>query len=307
MRLLRRIVMRLLTGLLVMWLSATVAFLALHAMPGSIADVLAGELNYPGVREAIAAEWGLNRSVPVQYLDFIGKIARGDLGTSYVLQAPVTHIVASQILPTVELALSAGFIAVIIAVVLAVATAGRGGATRVAISGAEMALVSIPVFWSGFLLLIVFSFTFSLFPVSGADGLRALVLPAITLALPTAGLLTQVLRKAMEKALEQPFAITVRARGVGELALRTRHMLRHAALPAMTLGGWLLGGLLGGAVITEKVFGRPGLGSLTLTAVTSEDVPVVMAVVLLAAFVHVVISTFLDITQIILDPRMRES
>jgi len=123
--------------------------------------------------------------------------------------------------------------------------------------------------------------------------------------LPTAGLLAQVLREAIEKALLQPFAVTIRSRGVGETAIRLRHMLRHALLPAMTLGGWLVGGLLGGAVITEKVFGRPGLGSLTLSAVTTQDVPVVLAVVLLAAFVHVVISTLLDIAYIAVDPRLR--
>ncbi|MEJ1976988.1 MAG: ABC transporter permease [Acetobacteraceae bacterium] len=302
---LKRILTRLLTGLGVMWLAVTAAFLALHALPGRIEDVLAGDMNYPGLHEAIASEWGLDRSLPVQYGDFIGKIASGDLGTSYVMREKVSLILASELLPTVELALLAGFLAAAVAVALAVATAGRGQVARGVASAVEMLLTSSPVFWIGILLLMVFSFHFRLFPVSGADGWRAIVLPTITLALPTAGLLTQVLREAMEKTLDQPFVTTARARGLGETAVRLKHVLRHALLPAMTLGGWLVGGLLGGAVITEKVFGRPGLGSLTLSAVSTQDIPVVLAVVLLAAFIHVVISTLLDITYIVVDPRLR--
>jgi peptide/nickel transport system permease protein len=303
---LRRIFARLATGLAVMWLSVTVAFLALHALPGRIEDVLVGDMNYPGLKEAVAQEWGLDRPLTTQYVDFVGRIATGDLGTSYVMRAKVSGIIASQIMPTVELAVLAGLIAAAMAATLAVATSGHGAIARGIASGLEMILTSSPVFWIGFLLLMLFSFQLRLFPVSGGDGWRAIVLPAITLALPTAGLLAQVLREAMEKALEQPFAITIRSRGVGETTIRIRHMLRHALLPAMTLGGWLVGGLLGGAVITEKVFGRPGLGTLTLSAVTSQDVPVVLAVVLLAAFTHVVISTLLDIAYILVDPRLRQ-
>jgi peptide/nickel transport system permease protein len=169
----------------------------------------------------------------------------------------------------------------------------------------ELVFASTPVFWLGILLLMAFSFTLPWFPVSGDAGPAALVLPAVTLALPTAGLLAQVLREAMEKTLEQPFVVTVRARGLGEWRVRTRHVLRHAALPVMTLGGWIIGGLLGGAVITEKVFGRPGLGTVTLNAVLSHDVPIVLAVVLLAAFVHVAASTLLDLLHVWIDPRMK--
>ncbi len=300
-----RILSRLLTGLLVAWASVSATFIALHALPGRIQDILAGDLEYPGLREAIAAEWGLDRSLPAQYLDFIARIATGDFGTSYVLRQPVMDVVGSQLLPTVELALAAGVLAVVLAGLIALVTAGRGPLARETASLLELLFASTPVFWLGILLLMAFSFTLRWFPVAGADGWKALVLPAITLALPTAGLLAQVLREAMEKTLNQPFVITVRSRGVGELALRFRHVLRHALLPATTLGGWLIGGLLGGAVITEKVFGRPGLGTVTLGAVLTHDVPVVLAVVLLAAFVHVAASTLLDILYVVIDPRLR--
>lgn len=301
----RRAASRLGASVVVAWGSTTAAFFALHALPGNIADILAGDLDYPGLREAIAAEWGLDRSLPAQYFDFLRRIASGDFGTSYELRTPVAKVVASQLWPTVHLAVSAGILALLIAVVVATLTSAQGRAARALASFVELVFASTPVFWLGILLLMAFSFTLQWLPVSGDEGWASLVLPAITLALPTAGLLTQVLREAMEKTLDQPFVVTVRARGLSEWGLRVRHVLRHAALPVMTLGGWLIGGLLGGAVITEKVFGRPGLGTVTLNAVLSHDVPVVLAVVLLAAFIHVAASTLLDLLYVLIDPRLK--
>ncbi|QGZ64728.1 ABC transporter permease [Paraburkholderia acidisoli] len=308
---LRQVAARLLTGLLVLWLAASAAFVTVHALPGRIEDVLAGDLSYPGLREAIAAQWGLDHSLLWQYGQFVLRLLHGDLGTSFVLQQPVSAVIVSQLWPTAQLAGSAGVLAVLLALGVATATAGASHAgglgawsARIASAG-ELVCTSTPVFWGGLLLLIAFSFHWRLFPVSGAAGWRSLVLPAVTLALPTAGMLSQVMREALDAAFERPFVTTVRARGVSEAGLRVGHLLRHALLPVVTLGGWLIGGLLGGAVITEKLFGRPGLGSITLDAVTSQDVPVVLAVVLLAAFVHVVISTALDIAYLFIDPRLR--
>jgi peptide/nickel transport system permease protein len=301
----RNLLVRLGSSVVVLWLSVTAAFIALHSLPGKIADILAGDNEYPGLREAIAAEWGLDKSLPEQYLDFVGRLLHGDLGTSYVMRQSVGSVLQSQLWPTVQLALAAGVIAATFAIVVALLTAGRSALGRKVASTLELVLTSTPVFWIGILLLMLFSFHWRFFPVSGAGGWNALVLPAITLALPTAGILAQVLREAMEKALEQPFVTTVRARGLSETRVRSAHVLRHALLPIVTLGGWLVGGLLGGAVITEKVFGRPGLGTVTLNAITSQDVPVVLAVVLLAAFIYVVISTLLDIAYLFIDPRLR--
>jgi peptide/nickel transport system permease protein len=317
----RAIVTRVLTGLVVLWGAASATFLALHALPGRIEDVLAGDLSYPGLREAIAAQWGLDHSLPLQYGHFLLQLLHGDLGTSYVMQQPVSAVLASQLWPTLALASAAALLAIVLSFIIACATAGMGSNTFQfgdasrgpslgawvggSASAVEQVLTSTPVFWLGLLLLIAFSFHWHWFPVSGAGGFSALVLPAITLALPTAGMLSQVMRESLERALTQPFATTVRARGASEWRLRVRHALRHALLPVLTLGGWMIGGLLGGAVITEKLFGRPGLGTVTLDAVTSQDVPVVLAVVLLAAFVHVVISTFLDIAYLFVDPRLR--
>ena len=301
---LKKIIVRLLSSLLVLWLAASATFAAIHALPGRIEDVLAGDLSYPGLREAIAAQWGLDHSLGWQYSHFLVRLLHGDLGTSYVMQQPVTEVLGSQVWPTVQLAVAAGLLAFAVAITVATLTAGRGAWSIRIASVLELAFTSTPVFWLGMLLLILLSFQWRLFPVSGAAGWRSLVLPAVTLALPTAGVLSQVMREALEQALDQPFVTTIRARGVGELALRVRHVLRHALLPAVTLGGWLIGSLLGGAVITEKMFGRPGIGTVTLNAVMSQDLPVVLAVVLLAAFIHVAISTLLDVAYLFIDPRL---
>lgn len=301
----RPVITRVASSLMVIWLSVSAAFVALHSLPGNIADILAGDTEYPGMREAIAAEWGLDKSLPEQYLDFIGRLIHGDLGTSYIMRLPVSDVLGSQLWPTIQLALSAGALAIVLSILLSLGTAGRSPLLRKIASIFELICTSTPVFWIGILLLMMFSFQLRLFPVSGANGWKSLVLPTITLALPTVGLLAQVLRESMEKVLEQPFVTTIRARGLSETRLRAGHVLRHGLLPIVTLGGWLIGGLLGGAVITEKVFGRPGLGTVTLNAITAQDVPVVLAVVLLAAAIYVSISTLLDIACLFIDPRLK--
>jgi len=195
----------------------------------------------------------------------------------------------------------------VLAVLVALVTAGRGPWARRAVSTAELLAVSVPTFVIGIVLLSVFSFTLGWFPVSGAQGPASLVLPALTLALPITGVLGQVLREGLEKALEQPFAVTARARGLTERALVLRHALRHATLPAATLVGWFVAQLLTQAIITETVFGRPGVGRVVLQAVTGGDMPVVMAVVILSAVVFVTVSTVLDLLYRVIDPRLRSS
>jgi peptide/nickel transport system permease protein len=299
-------VRRLGAGMVVLWAAATAAFVILHSMPGNIADILAGQETSPELRAAIAADWGLDDPLIVQYGHWLGDLVRGDLGTSYVLRQPVTEVVGDQLPATILLAVVAMVLAVVLALVAAVTTAGRGRVARAVASALELVATSVPVFWLGILLLLVFSFTLPWFPVAGGEGVRSLVLPAVALALPTAGVLGQVLRESLEATLEQPFVLTARARGIGETLVRTRHALKHAAMPAITLSGWLIGSLLGGAVITETVFGRPGLGAVTLNAVTNKDVPVVLAVVLLAGVVYVVVSTLVDVVHLVLDPRGRQ-
>jgi peptide/nickel transport system permease protein len=297
---------RLATGLVVLWAAATAAYLALLVAPGSTVDSIIGDgADTPQIRSEIVREWGLDRPAVVQYVTYLWRAAHGDLGRSYLLQRPVSEVIGAQIRPTLTLALTAGVLGVLLALVLAVTTR-RPWARRVS-STAELVLVSTPPFLIGLVLLSVLSFRFGLFPVSGNRGVAALVLPAVTLALPVAGVLTQVLRDGLDRALDEPFVVTARARGLGERAVLVRHALRHALLPAVTLLGWLFGTLLGGAVIIESVFGRSGLGQVTLQAVTSEDLPVVLAVVVFSAFVYVLLNTAADLAYLIIDPRLRRS
>lgn len=295
---------RVTTGLVVLWAAATAAYLALLAAPGDTVDSIIGDgADTPLIRSQIVTEWHLNRPAVVQYLDYLWRAGHGDLGRSYLLQRPVREVLADQVGPTLRLALAAAVLGILISVVLAVTTR-RVWARRVS-STAELVLVSTPPFLIGIVLLSVFSFRFGLFPVAGDRGFAAQVLPAVTLALPITGVLTQVLREGLDRALEEPFAVTARARGLRERTVLVRHALRHALLPAVTLVGWLFGALLGGAVIIESVFGRPGLGQVTLQAVTSKDMPVVLAVVVLSAAVYVLLNTLADLAYLLIDPRLR--
>ncbi|MFI9638831.1 ABC transporter permease [Micromonospora sp. NPDC051925] len=309
MRLLRAATRRVASGLVVLWVAATAAYLALLAAPGDTVDSIVGDgADTPQIRAQIIAEWGLDRPAVVQYLDYLWRLASGDLGRSYLLQRPVAEVIGEQLAPTATLAVAAAGLGVLLAVVVAVATAGRHRQwPRRASSGVELLLVSTPPFLIGIVLLSVLSFRYGLFPVAGDQDPAALVLPAVTLALPIAGLLAQVLRDGLDRALDEPFVLTARARGVRERVVLLRHALRHALLPAVTLAGWLFGILLGGAVIVEQVFGRPGLGQVTLTAVTSRDMPVVLAVVTLSAVGYVVVNTAADLTFLLVDPRLRRS
>lgn len=301
----RKVLARVLSGLAVLWAAATLAFLAVNLAPGDIVDILVGDqIATPEVEAAIRAEWGLDRPLIVQYVSYLGRLLHGDFGRSYMLQTDVFALLAGQVWPTLKLTAAAFGVAVVFALVSALTTAHRPVGSRVA-GGLELFLVSTPSFWLGIVLLYVFSFTLKLFPVAGDRTLSALVLPALALGLPLGAVVSQVLRQSLERALEEPFALTVRSWGAGEAVLRLRHALRHAAIPAATLAGWLIGGLLGGAVITEQVFGRPGLGRVTVEAVLSKDIPVILAVAMFSAAIYVAMSTIVDLLYLLFDPRLR--
>lgn len=301
----RRIVGRLLGGVLVLWVAVTLAFLGMHLAPGDIVSLLIGEqIRTPAIEAAIRAEWGLNEPLWWQYLHYLWRALHGDFGRSYILNTEVSQLLATQLWPTLKLTLAALLVSAVFAVTIAVATAHRRWGRRIA-NGLELLLASTPSFWMGIVLLFIFSFTLRWFPVAGDRHLSSLVLPALSLGLAQGAVIAQVLRRELERVLESPFTLTLRAWGVGETTIRLRHALRHAALPAVTLTGWLVGGLLSGAVITEQVFGRPGLGKLTVDAVLAKDLPVVLAVAILSALIYVVMSTLVDILALWIDPRLR--
>lgn len=291
----------------VLWGAATLAFLAFRVIPGDPVEVMLGPQAQVGedVKAAIRADLGLDRPPFEQYLAYLGQLLRGDLGESYQLRMPVTEVIGRQLGATLQLSALALAIAVILAFAVALLATGR--AARSVAGAVELVVLSSPVFWIGLLLLSVFAFGLGWFPVAGSRNPATIVLPAITLALPIAALLGQVLRDGIDAAERQPFATTVRARGAGPIWLTVHHTLRHGSAGALTLAAYLVGSLLGGAVLVETVFARPGLGRVTLTAITDRDLPVITGIILLSAVVFAVVSLLVEVTYPLLDPRLRRA
>ena len=299
-----RIIGLLASVVIVLWGAATVAFLAFRVNPGDPVSVMLGPQAQVSeeVKDGIRADLGLDLPVWEQYVGFIGRLARGDLGESYQLRMPVTEVIGRQLGATLQLSLLALLIAVVLA--LAVAVFVRGQAGRAVAAGIELVVLSSPVFWIGLVLLSVFAFGLGWFPVSGARNPATLVLPAVTLALPVAALLSQVLRDGLVQAERMPFAETVRARGASPSWFTLRHGLRHGAASAVTLTAYLTGSVLGGAVLVETVFARPGLGRVTLAAISDRDLPVITGIILLSALVFVTVNLVVELVHPLIDPRV---
>lgn len=304
----KRILWRLLAGLGVLWGAATLTFIAINVTAGDTALAIVGGPDAMPTAEVLAQvrkEYGLDDPLLTQYGHYIGRLAQGDLGESYRLRIPVLKAVTQQLGATVQLALSAGVLSIVLSVLIALLTARRAPWIRSIVSGTELTITSAPSFVIGILLLLVFSFYFHWFPASGSQGWRALVLPTVALALPVVGVLTQVLRQELEDVLEQPFILTARARGMSDAGVRLRHALRHALVPLVTLSGFVFASLLGGAVVVEMLFARQGVGRLMLDAANTKDVPIVLGITLLAAFIYVIVNIVVDVLYSRIDPRVR--
>ena len=302
----RRGLTRIVQGAAVVWAAGTLIFIAVHIAPGEVIDTLLGaNSNDIELRKQITQEWGLDHPPTVQYLLYFARLLRGDLGQSYVQHRSVNSLLADQLPSTIELTLWGFGFAVLLAIVLATFTSGRSRIGKAVSQSFELTLVSVPPFWLGMLLLSIFSFRLGWFPVAGTSGFQAVVLPALAIGLPIGCFLAQVLREGLDRALEQPFALTARARGASLMGVKWVHALRHASLPALTIGGLTFGNLLGGAVICEQVFGRPGIGRLAVQAINTTDIPVILAVGMLSAVFFVVITTVIDLVYLAVDPRLR--
>lgn len=304
-RALGTLVSRVARVVVVVWGAATAGFVALRLIPGDPVDVMLGVQARvsDSVRDQIRADWGLDQAPLVQYFQYLGRLAQGDLGISYQLRTPVLDVITQQALPTLQLTVAALVLAVVMA--MGGALFGRGRRSSRIISLVELVVISSPTFWIGLLLLSLFSFRLNWFPVTSTEGLSSLVLPSLTLALPVAGVVSQVLRQGLDFAEGQPFSTTARSRGVTPPGLVARHTLRHAAMDTLTLSGYLVGSLLGGAVLVESVFARPGLGRVAIRAIIGRDMPVILGIIILAAAVFAVINLVVDLSYRRLDPRLR--
>lgn len=304
---------RVLGAVFVVWAAATITFLIQALLPGDRATLLLNQQTGQ-VQERSAAElapinelYGFDDPLHIQYLNFLGGLLRGDLGHSYTLHQPVTTVIGDQILPTVVLTFTAILIAWALALLLLVATVRRSPRVSQLFSTLETAAAALPQYWLGIILLVVFALWWGLFPVVSGSGLSGLVLPALTLGIPLAGYLAQVMRSEFERTLDQPFVLTARARGMSDTGVRIRHVLRHSILPGLSLTGWAVGAQFSAAVIVENVFARPGLGRVLVTAVNGRDLPVVCGVVMLVALIYVLTTLLVDLAYTLVDPRLKEN
>ncbi len=282
-------------------------FLMLHLTPGDPVSIIAGDKPISDERAAqIRHQYGLDRPIWVQYADYMGGVLRGDLGNGLRNQRPVWETIEEALWPTVQLTLSGLVVAVVMGVSLGVLAALfhnswlDSGVMAVALLG-----VSMPVFYLGLLLLFAFSFRIHLFPATGLGGWQHLVLPAIAVGFASSAYIARLVRSSMLEVLRQDFVVTARAKGLAERLVVGRHALGNAMIPTVTYLGLQLAGLLSGAVVTETVFSRPGLGRVAVTAINNRDFPLIQGTVLVTAAIYVTVSLLVDLLYGVLDPRIR--
>lgn len=311
-RIVRRILSRLLGAVVVLWGAATAAFLAQVALPGdratAILNIRTGQAQErtPDELAPIIEAYGLHDPILIQYLHYITGLLRGDLGMSYQQFRPVWDLIGEQLGATFILSVVAIALSWVLMVAWVTLTAGRSARVRALGSIADTVTAALPPYWLGILLLLVFALNLRWFPVMGGTGASGIILPALTLAIPLAGFMGQSVRAEYERALEQPFVLSARMRGMGDLQIRLRHVLRHASLPAITLTGWALGATISGAVIVEQIYSRPGIGKTLVSAVGAQDLPVVTGIVVLVALAYVLANLLVDAVYTLIDPRLEQ-
>ena len=284
-------------------------FLMAWVTPGDPVVAMLGEASQGMSRQALddlRRSLGLDRPLPVQYLDYVTGLARGDLGVSIRSRRPVLAEIRDRLPATIELALAALAIAVALGVTLGVVAAVR---KRTWVDGAAIAValvgVSVPVFWSGFVLMIVFALELGWLPASGRGTWRHLVLPAVAVGVSSAAFIARITRGAVLEALGQDYVRTARAKGLAPRKVVFRHALRNALLPIVTVVGLQLGGLLGGAVLTETVFAWPGVGRLLVDAIVARDLPLVQGSVLVVSLLFILVNLTVDLSYAAINPKVR--
>jgi ABC-type dipeptide/oligopeptide/nickel transport system permease component len=285
---------------------ATLVFSLIHLVPGDPVQAMLGESASVQDIEQLRARLGLDRPLYVQYVTFMKNAAVGDLGPSLRTNQPVSTVIAERMPATFELAAAAIVVALIIAIPLGVVAAVRAG-TPIDHAATTLALVgiSIPNFWLGPLLAIVFSVMLGWFPVSGRGTVANLALPAITLGAPLAAVLARMTRASVLEELRELYVLAARARGVSRSRAVIRHAFRNSLIPIVTVLGLQLGSVLTGAVITETIFAWPGVGRLLVQSISARDYPAVQGCVLLIAITYVSTNLLVDVAYGFLDPRIR--
>jgi|SRR5450756_2034473 len=285
---------------------AVVVFLMLRMLPGDPARTIAGVLASEQDVERIRVQLGLDQPVWVQFVDFITRLARLDLGQSARTSQPVLSEILARLPYTVELAVTAIILATAIGILAGVVAATHHN-TRIdyLVSAASLFGVSMPVYWLGLMLIVVFAINLRWLPAAGADQPACFILPSFTLASFVVGLITRMTRSSMLEVLSQDYVQTARAKGLHEQRVRYVHALRNALLPVVTVVGLQFGTLLGGAVLTETVFGWPGIGQLLIDSIFSRDYPLVQGIVLTFSTLFILVNLVVDVVYAFVDPRIR--
>ncbi len=301
----RQFTRRFVHSILVILGITAITFLLVY-LAGDPAVLLAGEDATPAQIQEIREANGFDRPIPVQYVDWLINAAQGDLGTSYSSGRPALEVILRALPATLLLVVTALALAAVIGVVVGVlAAVSRGSVFDRIVIGGSVFFQSLPTFWLGIVMVLVFSATLRLLPTSGFRGPEYLILPAITLAAFVVGTFSRIVRSSMLEVLDSDYVRTARAKGASPRVVVFGHALRNAALPIITVIGLELGSLVGGAVVTETVFGWPGISTIALSSISTRDMPIVQAFVLVVGVIVVLINLTIDILYTRLDPRTR--
>jgi len=298
---------RLLASLPVLWGVTTLVFLAIHLLPGDPAELMLAESG--GSAESIAYlrdQLGLDDPLYVQYGRFLLNTLRGNLGRSIITNRAVLQTILEQLPSTIELALAAMLVAIALGTGLGILAALNHNSwldnvcMAVAVAG-----VSVPIFWSGLLLILLFASILRWLPATGQGGLKHLLMPAVVLGFASSGAIARLVRSSLLEVFYEEYITTARAKGLSERLILTHHALKNALIPVITVVGLQFGFLLGGAVVTETVFSRQGIGRLIVDAILWKDFPLVQGGVLLAAVTYTLVNLLVDISYAFADPRIR--
>jgi len=302
------VLQRLLDTLIVLLGVSTLVFFLTALVPGDPVDVMLGERAAASDREALRSAMGLDRPLLERWWQYLGGVVQGDLGQSLVRSRPVGELIAQRLPATLQMAAAAFAVVLMLALPLgALAAQFRGRALDHAASVFALVGQSIPNFWLGPLLVLLFSISLGWLPVSGAQAPGSVILPALTLGLSMAAVSMRMLRASLLEVASQDYLRTARAKGASPWQVLRRHALPNALAPVLTLLGLQLGGLLAGAVITEVIFAWPGIGSLLIEAIRQRDYPLIQGVVLVIAVGYVLVNLLTDLLLQWLDPRAGES
>lgn len=298
----------------VMLLVATGVFLLLHLTPGDPVGVMLGPDASEQQRTEMRQRLGLDRPLPIQYADWLSRVARGDLGRSLFLDKSVSSALLERTQPTLLLTILSSLVAIVVGLPSGIIAARRRGSwIDVGSMGIAMLGISMPTFWLGLNLILLFAVQWRALPVAGYEplssglweSLKYMILPAITLGVAQAALLARMTRSMMLEVLNQDFVRTARAKGLNEHSVIYRHALRNAFIPLLTVIGLIVAALLSGAVVTEQIFNIPGVGRLLIQAIGRRDFPLVQGAVLVISAIYVLVNLAVDLLYAVIDPRIR--